>query len=48
MIQYRRPTRPDGKGGGYTIVLPHGGLKALRGPCDCYSDMILRLAAEHG
>lgn len=39
--------RPDGKGG-YFITLPHGvvdRLKALRGPGESYSDVILALAA---
>jgi hypothetical protein len=38
--------RPDGKGG-YLIVLPHAvldRLKAMRGPGESYSDVILRLA----
>ena len=39
-------TRPDGRGG-YLITLPRGvldGLKAMRGPGESYSDVILRLA----
>ncbi len=37
---------PDGKGG-HSIVLPHAvlnRLKAMRGPSESYSDVILRLA----
>ena len=39
--------RPDGKGG-YFITLPHGvadRLKAMRGPGQSYSDVIVALAA---
>jgi hypothetical protein len=38
--------RPDGKGG-YLVTLPRGvldRLKALRGPGESYSDVILRVA----
>ena len=40
--------RPDGKGG-FFITLPHGvvdRLKALRGPGQSFSDVIVRLARE--
>ena len=43
-------TWPDGKGG-YFITLPHGvldRLKAMRGPGESYSDVILRLAGSEG
>jgi predicted CopG family antitoxin len=39
--------RPNGKGG-FKITLPHdilGKLKALRGPGESYSDVIVRIAA---
>jgi hypothetical protein len=42
----RAQARPDGKGG-YLIVLPRDvleRLKALRGPGDSYSDVIIRTA----
>jgi hypothetical protein len=42
--------RPDGKGG-YLVTLPHGvldRLKALRGPGESYSDVILQLAKGEG
>jgi hypothetical protein len=42
--------RPDGKGG-YLFVLPHAlldRLKAMRGPGESYSDVILRLARGWG
>jgi hypothetical protein len=40
--------RPDGKGG-YLVTLPHDvldRLRAMRGPGESYSDVILQLAAE--
>jgi predicted CopG family antitoxin len=42
----RAETRPDGKGG-FLITLPHSvmdRLKALRGPGESYSDVIIRVA----
>jgi hypothetical protein len=45
---YEAEARPDGKGG-YLVTLPHDvldRLKAMRGPGESYSDVILRLAGE--
>jgi hypothetical protein len=43
----RPELRPDGKGG-YLVTLPHGvldRLRAVRGPGDSYSNVIIRVAS---